>query len=165
MSDHSDDLENRGRRNNIRIVGLTEGVEGDNPTQFFESWLPKILNIQTKTGRIKLERAHRSLAARSTLKPVLVRFHNILDKQRVMNVSRETGKQDLAVRQGNAKVMVFHDSSTAVIQRHKQFDEVKKRPRTVGAEYSQLYPALLRVMYCEVDQYIDSLDLTTVGNV
>lgn len=83
----------------------------------------------------------------------------------MMNVSREIGKQNLAVRQGNAKVMAFHDFSTAVIRRHKQFDEVKKCPRTVGAEYSQLYPSLLRVMYREVDRYIDSLDLTTVINV
>lgn len=65
MSEHIDDLENRGRRKNIRIDGLPEEVEGNNPTQFFETWLPKTLNIETKTGRIKLERAHRSLAPKS----------------------------------------------------------------------------------------------------
>lgn len=35
MSEHIDDLENRGRRKNIRIVGLPEEVEGNNLTQFF----------------------------------------------------------------------------------------------------------------------------------
>ena len=56
LTEHIDDLENRGRRKNIHIVGFPEGTEGDNPTHFFESWLPEILNIETKTGRIKLER-------------------------------------------------------------------------------------------------------------
>lgn len=48
MGERAEDLENRGRRKNIRIVGLPEGVEGDNPTRFFESWLPKTLCIASK---------------------------------------------------------------------------------------------------------------------
>lgn len=62
LSERADDLENRGRRKNIRIVWLPEGAEGDDPTHFFVSWLPDLLNIETKSGRLKLERAHRSLA-------------------------------------------------------------------------------------------------------
>lgn len=52
LSERADDLENRGWRKNIRIVGLPEEVEGDDPTLFFETWLPEM----------KLERAHRSPA-------------------------------------------------------------------------------------------------------
>lgn len=52
LSERADDLENRGWRKNIRIVGLPEEVEGDDPTLFLETWLPEM----------KLERAHRSLA-------------------------------------------------------------------------------------------------------
>lgn len=48
MGERAEDLENRGRRKNICIVGLPEGVEGDNPTRFFESWLPKTLCIASK---------------------------------------------------------------------------------------------------------------------
>lgn len=62
LSERADNLENRGRRKNIRIVGLPEEAEGEDPTQFFETWLPEILHIETKSGRVKLERAHRSLA-------------------------------------------------------------------------------------------------------
>lgn len=57
-----DDLETTGRRKNLHIVGLPGEDEENDPTPFFETWLLKILHIETKTGRGKSERAHRSLA-------------------------------------------------------------------------------------------------------
>lgn len=58
MAEHIDDLENRGRRKNIRVIGLPEGVESTHPTTFFESWLPDFLQMETKAGWIEIERAH-----------------------------------------------------------------------------------------------------------
>lgn len=43
MAEHIDDLDNRGRRCNIRVVGLSENSEGSCSVKFFEeldSWLP-----------------------------------------------------------------------------------------------------------------------------
>lgn len=57
MAEHATDLENRGRRKNIRIDGVLECLEGENPTCLFESCLPKTLGIAMKASRIKLERA------------------------------------------------------------------------------------------------------------
>lgn len=34
-----EDLENRLRRNNVRLVGLPEWVEGNTPVEFIEKWL------------------------------------------------------------------------------------------------------------------------------
>lgn len=84
LMDHLDDLENRGRRKNIRIVGLPENAEGDHAVKFFEFWLPNSLGIQTKLGRMKIERAHRIPGGPvKTVSPypraVLVRFHNYVD--------------------------------------------------------------------------------------
>lgn len=79
---------------------------------FFETWLPKILDIETKTGRMKLERAHGSMAPKplpaARPRPVLVRFHNFREKQRVMNASREMGKRDLTLRHENNAMMIFY---------------------------------------------------------
>ncbi len=36
LEDHVDDLENRGRRCNVRVVGLPEGTEGSDPVQFLK---------------------------------------------------------------------------------------------------------------------------------
>lgn len=35
LAEHADDLENRGRRKNIRIIGLPEGAEVSDPISFF----------------------------------------------------------------------------------------------------------------------------------
>lgn len=45
MADHIDDLENRSRRCNLRVVGLPEGTEGKDAVTFMETWLPSYLNI------------------------------------------------------------------------------------------------------------------------
>lgn len=37
------DLEDRGRRSNLRLVGLPEKTEGSDVCAFLETWLPKLL--------------------------------------------------------------------------------------------------------------------------
>ena len=52
-----DEQEVRSRRDNIGIIGVKEGIEGRNA--FFETWLPKVLNLEAKKSRIHLDRCHR----------------------------------------------------------------------------------------------------------
>ncbi|KAI2645706.1 LINE-1 type transposase domain-containing protein 1 [Labeo rohita] len=91
LTEQVDDLENRGRRCNVRIIGLPENTEGSNPVRFFEKWIPDYLQVDTKAGKLKLERAHRSLAPKPAQggrpRPVIVQFHNFQDKQRVMTAA------------------------------------------------------------------------------
>lgn len=173
LTDRIDDLENRGRRRNVRILNLSEEAEGTNPTLFFERWLPEVLRIKTKDGRIKLDRAHRVTGFKPSPtqkpRPVIVRFHNYQDKQRVMNASWNMGRNGQAVIHDGATVMFFPDMSAALARKRKGYGVVKKRLRTLGAVYRQIYPALLKVTYRgsskvfsspeEVQHFIDSLEL------
>ena len=97
ITESLDMAQNYSRRLNIRVVGLAEGTETGQPVEFFESWLPSVLNMPTKAGRIKLERAHRSLAPKPDPnrrpRSLLLRFHAFRDKQRVMEAAREPGRQ------------------------------------------------------------------------
>lgn len=125
LRERTDDLEKREkrRRKNIHIIGLPEEVEGEDPTCFFETWLPKILQIQTKSDQVKLERAHHSLALtppstqRSRL--VLVSYHNYQDTQRVRNVAWDMGRKNQAMKYGEATVMIFQDFTAAVLRQRK----------------------------------------------
>lgn len=65
----------------------------------------------------------------------------------MMNASREMGKKNQPLMHGRTTVMIFQDFSAAVLRKRKRFDEVKKRLRSICAEYSQLYPAALKVSY------------------
>lgn len=109
MTEHIDDLENRGRRKNVRIVGLPEEAEGDNPIKFFESWIPNLLGLEMKASCVKIERAHRTLASKpgpnQRPRPVLIRFHNFADKQRVLDATRRSG----TVRYQESSIMFFQD--------------------------------------------------------
>lgn len=86
MAEHTHDLENRGKKKNIRVIRLPEGVEGTRPTTFFESWLPDFLDMETKVGEVKIERAHRTLTPKpgpnQPPRPA-IRFHSYGDKQRL----------------------------------------------------------------------------------
>lgn len=145
---------------------------------FFSSWLPKALHLEMKMGRVKLERVNRALGPKSPAtqrpRPVLVRFHNYQDKQRVMNASWELGRKNQAVKYGDSTIMFFQDLSAAVLRRRKAYDAVKKRLKLLGAEYRQIYPALLKVTFrgsskvfndpVEAENYADSLEEAPATN-
>ncbi|KAI4886678.1 hypothetical protein NFI96_001051, partial [Prochilodus magdalenae] len=137
MSEHPDELENRGRRKNIRIIGLPEGTEGGQPMIFFESWLPRFLEVETKGGRIKIERTHHTQIQRPGPKPrpqpIIIRFHNYADKQRVLDALRRSATKGQSLAHEGSKIMFFQDFPSAVLRKRKEFDEIKKRLRDAGA--------------------------------
>ncbi|KAL0147048.1 hypothetical protein M9458_057572, partial [Cirrhinus mrigala] len=154
LTEQVDDLENRGRRCNVHIIGLPEDTEGSNPVRFFEKWIPEYLQVDTKAGKLKLERAHRSFAPKPAQggrpRPVIVRFHNFQDKQRVMTAATKlftlNSKLTSSSRDADApKITFFNDYSAAVVQKRRAFNEVKTRLRELQMEYALLYPATLSV--------------------
>lgn len=54
-----DDLENRSRRSNLRLVNLPEKVERGNAVAFLEKLLPDILRLETLPVPMVIESAHR----------------------------------------------------------------------------------------------------------
>ncbi|XP_072416921.1 uncharacterized protein [Chiloscyllium punctatum] len=100
LRDQVDDLENRGRKKNIRIIGLPEGKEGERPAEFVEDWLLKFLDLETGMRGLKIERAHRVAAQRSGLgqhpRSFLVRFLHYWEET-VMEASRLQGKDPKAL--------------------------------------------------------------------
>lgn len=53
------DLESQGRRNNIRIIGLPESIEGPTPTMFFSKLLVELLGEEILESPPELDRVHR----------------------------------------------------------------------------------------------------------
>lgn len=152
MTQRINDLENRGRRNNVHVLGLREGIEnGVGAVKFFERWLPEFLRIETKSGRIKLERAHRSLAPlpgpSQRPRPVLIRFHNFTDQQRILEAAQRMGTGDQPLVYKGSKSMFFQDFSAETTRKRKGFDAVKRCLREAGIQYSVLYPARLKTVY------------------
>ncbi|KAL1262399.1 hypothetical protein QQF64_007664 [Cirrhinus molitorella] len=159
LTEHVDDLENRGRRKNIRIIGLPEGAEGSDTVSFLQKWIPEFLHLQTKGGYVKIERAHRTLAPRPGVKerprPLVVRMHNFGDKQRILDASRKSSVNG-SLLFGNAKISFYQDFSAAVLRKRREFDSVKHRLQEIGARYAMLYPAKLRVTIGNATRILDT---------
>lgn len=91
LSERAEDAENRSRWDNIHIIGLKEGAEGHQPVKFFETWLPKLLEIETKHGAIKIDRAHTTLGLLkpNRARPVLIKLHNYSDKSKILAAAKK----------------------------------------------------------------------------
>lgn len=95
--DKIDDLENRSRRCNIRIIELSEDSEGTNPAFFFKTWLPELVDVSFKGGTVKFDCCHRVLTLLPSPahrpRPVVIKLHNFQEKARFMQAARR--KQSL----------------------------------------------------------------------
>ncbi|KAJ1119363.1 hypothetical protein NDU88_007549 [Pleurodeles waltl] len=61
LQERIEDAEGRSRCNNIRIIGLPEGKEGNDPTRYIETWLQSIAKDKLLIHFV-VERAHLCLA-------------------------------------------------------------------------------------------------------
>ncbi len=146
-----DDLENRSRRSNLRLVGLPEKIEGKDMVAFLEKLLPEILGPENFPGPLVIERAHR-IGRFSEDRPdsppraVIMKFLNYADKVRTLKAARAKAIVMLDKR----KLMFFPDVSAELHKKRKRFDTVKKDLRDLNIlelRYGILHPATLCVTY------------------
>uniref|UniRef100_H3ALZ3 L1 transposable element RRM domain-containing protein n=1 Tax=Latimeria chalumnae TaxID=7897 RepID=H3ALZ3_LATCH len=139
LKEKCDDLENRARRSNLRLVGLPEGTEGRDPISFLEKFLVEVLGEDTFLGRIEIERAHRVLRPRPKEgeKPRIIIFKLLRfpDKVRILRRARELGQ----LTYKNQKMIFFPDISVDLQARRREFTE------SLQLSFSLLHPAKLRV--------------------
>ncbi|XP_041848894.1 uncharacterized protein LOC121644778 [Melanotaenia boesemani] len=151
MNDSVDDMENRSRRENIRILNPEEGTEGRRPIRFFESWLPNILSLESTPGIkscIKIDRAHRSLGPRgSRPRPIIIKLHNSRDKLRIMTAMR--AKPNLEYE--GKRFSISQDLSMVVRERRRAFNNVCRILIDKGIRFNMHFPATLIVHHDDAE--------------
>ncbi|KAJ8416962.1 hypothetical protein AAFF_G00328400 [Aldrovandia affinis] len=87
LTSKMDDVENRNRRSNLRLVNLPERVEKGNAVAFLEKWLPDALGLETFPAPLIIERAHRLPGALQCSAPrvMIMKFLNFQDKSHAGN--------------------------------------------------------------------------------
>uniref|UniRef100_A0A3B3III1 L1 transposable element RRM domain-containing protein n=1 Tax=Oryzias latipes TaxID=8090 RepID=A0A3B3III1_ORYLA len=145
LTERCDDGENRSRRENIRIIGLKEGSEGQSSVTFFESWLPEVLGMETKRRVIKLDRAHRAFGPpkEDRCRPVIIKLHNFTDKQRILTAAREKGE----IIYKGSRIYIRQDFSAQVREARQNFNGMCQRLIKRGVRFSMRYPATLCFNY------------------
>lgn len=124
------DSENRSRRNNLRVVGLPEGAEGQHPVAFTEHMLRTLLPGAVFSPHYAVERAHR-------MPPV----HG-----------------SPGAPPPRTFIMLFPDFSVETQRQCRTFDHVKAQLCLKGIKYGMLFPARLRVIDGESTCYFTSLE-------
>ncbi|KAF3856803.1 hypothetical protein F7725_017526 [Dissostichus mawsoni] len=140
------DLESRSRRNNIRITGLPESIEGARPTDFFSRLLVELLGDQVLTTAPELDRAHRALTAKqgpgSRSRAVIARIHHFRTKELIVQEARK--RRGKLFFQGKP-VAIFEDYCPEIVEQRAAYREVMSALYQRGLRPSLLYPARLRI--------------------
>uniref|UniRef100_H2MAH2 L1 transposable element RRM domain-containing protein n=1 Tax=Oryzias latipes TaxID=8090 RepID=H2MAH2_ORYLA len=145
LASKCDDMENRLRRNNIRLYGIPEGSEKDDMVKFVCHFFKTALEIREEID-INVERAHRALGPkpRSTTAPprsIIVRFLDFQVKQAVL---QQAWKQRQVEFQGH-KVYFDQDYSSDLQKKRKKVREVIKKLKEKNIRAQSPYPAQLRI--------------------
>lgn len=140
------DLESRSRRNNIRIIGLPESIEGPRPTSFFAELLAETFGDQTLQSPLELDRAHRALTAKpqpgSRPRPVILRLHRYQTKELII---REARKRRGKLQYRGSPIQIFEDYAPEVAEERAKYRTVMTVLYNLALRPALLFPARLQI--------------------
>ncbi|GAA6102347.1 uncharacterized protein LOC113648637 [Tachysurus ichikawai] len=149
LLDRIEDLENRSRRANLRIVNVPEGSEnGHDPVTLIAEMLLEMTGTEVIDKPPALERAHRAPGQKPVdgrkPRPFVVCFHRFQEKEQLLRWSR----QHEAKYKGNP-IRIYPDLSAIPSRRRASYNGIKQSLYQKNIRLQLLYPARLRVTFNE----------------
>ncbi|KAJ8357955.1 hypothetical protein AAFF_G00048830 [Aldrovandia affinis] len=143
LDDKCEDLEGRSRRNNIRVLGVPEGLEGPRATDFVAQLLQDLLGLNEKP---LLDRAHRILREKpkegTPPRPFVVRVHFFHIRSLIL---QRAGEKSPLLYKGR-RISLFPDYTSSVAKKRAAFGAVKHTLRSYPiVKFGLLFPATLRI--------------------
>lgn len=137
-----EDLEGRPRRNNIRIIGLSE-QQAPVTTASISSLLREAFKLDKAP---MVDRAHRSLQPPpkpgERPRPVIAGLHYYADCTDILQRARKEQR----IKIGDSSILVFPDHTARTAKARVAFNDVRRQLREIaGLRYGLMYPALLKV--------------------
>lgn len=140
MVETINDLESRGKRNNLRIYGVREGEEGSSVIKFVENLIRSEKLIHDDMDP-RIQRAHRSLApprsADSPPRSIIVNFLEFRVKETVL---RNAWQKKILIQ--DKPIAFDHDYSTAVMQQRRAYKHVKSALKAKGVRFQSPFTKL-----------------------
>uniref|UniRef100_A0AAV2LQW5 L1 transposable element RRM domain-containing protein n=2 Tax=Knipowitschia caucasica TaxID=637954 RepID=A0AAV2LQW5_KNICA len=159
LHDRVEELENRSRRSNLRIINIPEGSEKDqDPIKFMANLIMKLVGPDVFSNPPEIERAHRTPGFRAadtggSTKPrvFIVKFLRYQDKETLRRWATQH-----PLEYSGSTLRVYPDISAALAKRRGAFKEVKNKLYRNGIKFRLLHPARLQVWSGNKNHYFDS---------
>uniref|UniRef100_A0AAR2KUE7 L1 transposable element RRM domain-containing protein n=1 Tax=Pygocentrus nattereri TaxID=42514 RepID=A0AAR2KUE7_PYGNA len=153
LEDKCEDLEGRSRRNNIRIIGVPEGV-GSCSVSAVSALLKDAFQLEKAP---LLDRAHRTLQPPpkqgATPRAIVARLHYFHDCSNILRLARE--RKRVAVN--DLTISVYPDYTAKVARARAAFNDIRQQLRGIeGLRFGILHPARLRITYKGVEKNFTS---------
>lgn len=118
------DLEAHSRRNNLSIIGIPEGKEGNNACEFLENFIKSELSLSDID--LKIQRCPRSLGPRpppqAPPRSMIAAFLAYRTKELVLNTAWRKKSVNL-----NGKIVYFdHDYPAEIMKKRKEYALLRK---------------------------------------
>ena len=146
LFDRLDDLENRSKRANLRILNVPEDSERGQPTVKFVSNMLMEAMPGVFDKPPELERAHRSLGQKPKEerppRPFVVCFHRFQEKEKALRWARAND-----VKFQGTPLRIYPDLSAALARKRATFKDIKHLLYKKNVRFNLLHPARLRVEF------------------
>lgn len=152
----TDDLENRPRRMNLRIIGIPEGAEQGRPTDFMSSFFTALFGKDKLPRAPVIDRAHRSLMPKLAPgrhpRAMIFCFHHFQIKEEIIKLSPSEYAQ---MNFQGSPIRIFPDLSAELARRRAEFKDVKAQFYNAGIRFHHMYPSRLLVRFQDKDHGFD----------
>lgn len=146
IASKNENLEARSRRNNIRVIGISENTNTGRMDDYAERLLCNTFGASAFSPHLTVERAHRSLGPRpppgGVPRPIIARLLNYRDRDTALRMAREK----ILTYEGMDFTM-YPDFTAAVQEARRKFLPVKQKLRKVQIDFALMYPARLRITH------------------
>lgn len=159
----TDDLENRGRRKNLVLLGLPEQSEHQHLLEFIQQKIPEWLHLpMNQAGPPEIERAHRLGRLRphpepggpgDPPRPIMIRFLRFRDSYMIFQAAK---KKTTPIREGKAELIFRQDLSAEIRRKRNEFAGVIEYLREKNMFRGFAYPDRLRILHKGIIELVDT---------
>uniref|UniRef100_K7E3P9 L1 transposable element RRM domain-containing protein n=1 Tax=Monodelphis domestica TaxID=13616 RepID=K7E3P9_MONDO len=142
------DLENRGRRENLRIIGLPEKTEINNKLDIILQEIIKenCPHVLEQGGKIEIERIHRTPSIlnpqKTTPRNVIAKFKSFQVKEKILQEAKKK-----SFRYKGAPIRITHDLAANTLRDCKAWNTIFRKARELGLQPRINYPAKLTIYF------------------
>ncbi len=150
-------MEDKSRRNNVRLVGLPEGMKGSDVAGFLRinlsKWIPSL-----KGRNIEIDQAHRVYDGRKNSdRPHTLIFRVLIwhDRLEILKGARQA--YPVKCTQDNATLLFFPDFSPVTAAKRKNLVPVLRSMTALGLQPFLAYPAVIKLRHGGEQRCFNSL--------